>query len=80
MGKLFRGGLWGTFWPAGLVASTRAGKRKRHAEVLEAIRQSGGGAPPRPRGTDSSWKFAISIFAVGVGSLVLIVVIAALSN
>jgi hypothetical protein len=80
MGKLFRGGLWVTFWPAGLIASTRAGNRKRHAEVLDAIRDAGGAPPPRPRGADASWKFAIGIFVAGVGSLALVVVLVALAN
>lgn len=44
MGKLTRGALWVGFWPAGAVASLRAGKRKDTDRIVAAIQ-----GPPQPR-------------------------------
>lgn len=37
MGKLRRGALWLTFWPAGAVASVRAGRRRDTDRIVGAI-------------------------------------------
>lgn len=44
MGKVTRGALWVAFPPAGIIASYRAGARKRQREVLDAI-QAGQRSP-----------------------------------
>jgi hypothetical protein len=46
MGKLTRGALWVGFWPAGLLASARAGRRKDTERIVNAIETSN--ATPAP--------------------------------
>jgi hypothetical protein len=37
LGKLSRGALWLVFWPAGALASARAGRRKDTDKIVAAI-------------------------------------------
>jgi hypothetical protein len=64
MGKVRRGALWAGFWPAGLIASVRAGNRKRHGEVLEAIRETG--KPPPPSNPEAVTEIAARLEAAGM--------------